>query len=144
MKISRKVLEKLKNRIDLQCNFEIGGILGGIDGVVSEVFIDIKKLNNTHCKYIPDVLLLNQVIASWEENEQYQFVGMFHTHFRDGKLSRQDKEYINEIFECMPTKIENLYFPIVVLPKLDIYIYQAIRQKKSILIKSDILEIVDK
>ena len=39
MKISRKVLEKLKNRIDLQCNFEIGGILGGIDGVVSEVLI---------------------------------------------------------------------------------------------------------
>lgn len=143
MKISREVLEKLKNKIDLRCNYEIGGILGGIDGIVSEVFIDIKNLNNTHCKYIPNVLLLNQVIASWEENEQYQFVGMFHTHFIDGRLSSQDKEYINAIFECMPMGIEELYFPIVVLPKLDIYIYKAIRQRKTILIKSDILEIVD-
>lgn len=144
MEINNKVFCKLKQGIDLQCNYEMGGILGSVDGVICDIFIDNRKLDNTHCTYIPDVRLLNRVIDNWMKNKRYQFAGLFHTHFMEGMLSHQDRRYICNIMECMPATIRELYFPIVVLPKFEIYVYKAMKYEKLVFIQSDTLNVVDK
>lgn len=140
MKITSKALNKLKNAIDLENDCEMGGILGEINGVINDVFVDSRKAINTHYEYVPDVCLLNSVISNWEQNEGYQFAGLFHTHFVDGKISDQDKIYIFNIMACMPPTIKQLYFPIIVLPDFEINIYKAVKTENSILIQTDKIE----
>lgn len=144
MEIYNKAFHKLKHGIDMRCDYEIGGILGSVDGVVCDVFVDDRRLGNTHCTYIPDVFLLNTVLDNWMENERYQFAGLFHTHFREGMLSYQDRNYIHNIMECMPLMIKELYFPIIVLPKFEILVYKAIKSEDSVYVRLDTLNVVDK
>ena len=121
---------------------EIGGILGGIDGVISECQIDVGSSAGCGCFYTPNVDFLNCVINKWQM-DGILFKGIFHTHFFGVQtLSDGDTAYINAIMQAMPTYITELYFPIVVLPEKRIVPYLATRNGDVVDIKNDELCIV--
>lgn len=121
---------------------ETGGIIGGRNGVVTEVIFDNGKVNDgCKCRYTPNVNLMNKCIAEWREHG-IDFYGMFHSHFYDvPSLSNGDISYIKMIMNSMPEEVSKLYFPIVVFPKKEIVSYLCIRDRDGIHIKDDSVSI---
>lgn len=114
---------------------EIGGILGGKDNLITEHYIDAGSPSVRACDYAPNVKLLNTVIAEWQ-NVGIEFMGMFHTHFWGvATLSTGDAKYIEKIMQAMPRTISSLYFPIIVMPEMQIIPYVAERKGDSVSIR---------
>lgn len=138
MKILKSVVNLISKAASQQ-SFEIGGIIGShSNDTIDEVVIDLLKTNNINCcSYSPNVIFLNQNIDSWQNNN-IEFKGVFHTHFFGIKtLSCGDKKYINEIMRVMPENIKFLYFPVFVLPDMELVCYKAIKKNQSIFIKEE-------
>lgn len=125
--------------------YEIGGILGAKrNDVIDVVHIDVPSLIPMRkCSYTPNVDYLNCVLEQWQENG-IAFRGVFHTHFAGVRtLSAGDKEYIKTIMLAMPENIENLYFPVYVLPQRELVCYKAAFIKDQIVIQEEAVSIVD-
>lgn len=121
---------------------EIGGILGGHNGVISAFAIDHGTQQGCGCFYSPDVAYLNHVIRQWQV-ESIEFYGIFHTHFFGVEtLSDGDKTYINQIIQSMPSEIIMLYFPIILVPQRKILPYFATRNDDTVEISKEDLIIV--
>ena len=142
MKILKEVYEKM-----MACPGvppESGGILGTSDGrIINHVLFDKGLQEDNEGMYYPDISFLNQTIENWTENG-IRFQGLFHTHAPQWPvLSNDDKFYIVEILNVMPSNIEKLYFPLV-FPGQNIKAYIAKRQEGIIVIFDDNIEIVEK
>ena len=139
--------ETLKKIIDFYTGFdyisETGGIIGGMDGIITEVEFDAGIREKCVCKYTPNTLVLNKVINErWIENDRL-FMGIFHTHYaKEGKLSKNDIYYINRIMAAMPEGIKELFFPIVLFPSLEIVSYLASTDENGFLLKKDEIRVV--
>lgn len=141
MKITAGVCRRILNAMPMKPP-EIGGILGSSDGIISRYQLDDGRNSGCGCFYSPDVTRLNTTIKAWQR-EEIAFRGIFHTHFFGVcTLSEGDIRYINTIMECMPSSIEHLYFPLVVLPEKQIVPFIAVRNGRTIEITKDELVIV--
>lgn len=106
---------------------ETGGILGGKNNIVTEFFPDKGIPSQKMCSYYPNVYLLNQTIKRWQLRN-VEFMGIFHLHFWGvDTLSEGDEKYIKRIMKYMPEDIDNLYFPIIVVPQYEMVCYVAKR-----------------
>ena len=126
MKISEDVLKQI-NEFAPDTPPEFGGILGSRrNGVITEVIFDNNQTNhNKICYYAPNVDYLNQCIKEWNMSG-ISFKGLFHFHFGGAKtLSEAEKKYILKIMQCMPQEVEQLYFPIFVMPNRELICYKA-------------------
>lgn len=66
---------------------ETGRILGGNNGIVSELLFDKIEYNEAFASYKSDTRLLNRYILKWH-NDGIEFMGCFHTHpISERKLS---------------------------------------------------------
>jgi hypothetical protein len=84
---------------------EIGGILGGKNGVVTCHVLDYGKTGGSPCSYTPNIAYLNRKIEEWFK-DGIEFMGIFHVHFGGAEsLSPGDKLYIGQILEAMPEEI---------------------------------------
>ena len=118
---------------------ETGGILGGKNKVVSEFFLDDGIPSQRICSYYPAVKALNKKIKEWQLRN-IDFLGMFHLHFYDvDTLSKGDREYILKIMKHMPQKIDELFFPIIVLPKYEMVSYAAKKISGEYFITKDVV-----
>lgn len=120
---------------------ETGGILGGNNGIVSELFFDRIEYNEAFASYKPDTRLLNRCILEWY-NDGIEFMGCFHTHpISERKLSGADKKYIDSIMRTMPMENAVLYFPIVI-PKKEVIIYKALKNGEEVCIIGDEMKMI--
>lgn len=120
---------------------EIGGILGGEDGIISMAMFDKGKMQDTGIKYIPNTKFLNNCIYNWK-GKKISFYGFFHTHSPQWpNLSGDDKRYIETIMNSMPDEIETLYFP-VVIPKDRILSFRAAKGQSNVYIIKDDIKII--
>lgn len=141
MHIYRNVFNEIINT-PLETPQEIGGIIGGNEGIVTKYYMDYGMCSEKACRYIPNVSLLNSVIAEWAD-EGTQFMGIYHTHFFDVQtLSDGDIQYIKKILLGMPTYIDSLYFPLLVLPKRTMVCFKAIKNSGSVEIHNDSLILI--
>lgn len=139
MNITEEVYQQILNFAPAQPP-EVGGLLGGQNGIVCQVFLDTGHAANG-CSYAPDVMQMNQTIRAWSE-KGIAFFGIFHTHFFDvDTLSDGDRQYIRHIMEAMPPTIKHLYFPLVVLPERRMVVYQAAFTSGRFTITRDDLQI---
>lgn len=141
MKILRKAYNSLLNDTP-PLPPETGGILGGNDGIISEIFFDQNEdIHNAPAIYVPNIGLINKTIESWERTG-ISFYGMFHSHYsRDRELSPGDRKYILEIMRAMPRTISRLYFPII-LPGEAVFGYHADRWNSEVHIARNNIEIL--
>jgi hypothetical protein len=131
MRISKNIFQEIIQAVPFQPP-EIGGILGGTNGVISSWQFDSGVASGCGCFYAPNVSKLNQTILHWQ-NSGIDFLGIFHTHFFGVRsLSNGDIAYINAIMHTMPECIGKLYFPIVVLPEIEMIPYLAHRNGKLV------------
>lgn len=106
---------------------ETGGIIGAKkEKTVNCVIFDQFRQSNEHpCCYSPNVDFLNGCIEDWQNNS-IQFLGIFHSHLENTPtLSKMDIQYIREIVDSMPDSIEQLYFPVYVIPQKALVVYCA-------------------
>lgn len=118
---------------------EIGGVLFQRNDIVSHYVIDegLKEYG----KYTPNVDFLNHQIELMAKKE-YEFCGIFHTHFPFGeKLSSDDEKYINRIALSLKNQIDTLYFPIV-LPNDKMVAYCSCFSNGDVIISGDNLVII--
>lgn len=121
---------------------ETGGILGGYKNIICANQFDEGVQTERKCSYTPNTKMLNEIIRKWHKNNII-FMGIYHTHFFDvGTLSEGDKKYIKTILKSMPEIIEQLYFPLVIMPKRKMICYVAELKSGKLIIKKDELEIV--
>ena len=105
---------------------EAGGILGSRNGSVCAFAYDHGTPDMTGNCYAPNVDFLNRIIAQWQ-TQGITFCGIVHSHPPgQQKLSEADLAYIQTILECMPERIQELYFPIVI-PGEGVFPYLARR-----------------
>lgn len=141
MQIYKDVFNEIMN-IEIDAPPEVGGIIGGNKNIVKKHFLESGLVSNKACSYTPNVSLLNAIIAEWETKGVY-FMGIYHTHFNDVQtLSEGDVQYINRIMYSMPTTIERLYFPLVILPSRKMICYMALNKSDSIEICRDDLILI--
>ena len=116
---------------------EAGGILGSRNGCICVFVYDPGTPDISRNCYTPDVDFLNSIIEQWQE-EGITFCGIVHSHPPGQQnLSEADLSYIQTILDCMPVRIQELYFPITI-PGEGIFPYLA-RRKGSI--TSDVLAV---
>ncbi len=142
MKITEAIINYLNEHIN-ENPPETGGILGSVDGeIISKVIVDIPKGAQYNCCYFPNVNFLNSCLEQWSKERVY-FNGMFHTHFANVKThSEGDISYITTIINAMPYGIEELYFPIYVLPNRELICYKAKKNQSKIDISKEDVEII--
>lgn len=116
---------------------EIGGILGGKNGVVTCHVLDYGKTGGSPCSYTPNIAYLNRKIEEWFK-DGIEFMGIFHVHFGGAEsLSPGDKLYIGQILEAMPEEINCLYFPVVKMPEREMVVYRASNDHGKIKIEKE-------
>lgn len=133
MKIKKCIYKEI---ITLPCKIsEYGGIIGGMNDMVTVFEVDSGLKTQDNGSYIPDVFVINKCIDIWSKHG-ISFLGMFHTHITDNTLlSGNDKQYITNIM--MRNKVCNrLYFPILI-PQTEFCVYKAIRVNENIVINKD-------
>lgn len=137
----KTVYESLLNKTPLLPP-ETGGIIGGQRGIITEVYFDKQNdLLTAPSIYIPNINVINQIIADWDK-KNVDFCGIFHTHYsHDQEISLGDRRYIKKIMCAMPLQIRYLYFPII-LPQKTIIGYRASRCKSNVHIACDKIEIL--
>ena len=120
---------------------ETGGIIGGKNNIITEFIFDEKNESGSKQHYHPDIETFNLCIENWQ-NENIQFYGIVHSHFREEKeLSFGDTQYIRIIMQAMPSNIKFLYFPIV-LPQKELIFFKAVMTKTEINIVKDDVKII--
>lgn len=136
MRINRTLYEKMFSEV--RNTFpELGGILGGTSGIITQLYLDNGVENEKQCCYVPNTSALNEVIQAWSENE-IEFYGLFHTHcYGSGVLSEGDKKYVKAIMESMPKSVKKLYFPVIVFPQKEVVAYEASLAKGQLIIKEE-------
>lgn len=123
---------------------ETGGILGGCNNIICANQYDKGVQTERKCSYTPNVKMLNEVIRKWHQ-KNILLMGIYHTHFFDIEtLSEGDKKYIKIILKSMPEMINQLYFPLIIMPKRTMLCYVAKIKSGKVVIKKDKLEIVKK
>lgn len=120
---------------------EIGGILGGKNGIVTDIVIDNRNAVSNKAVYIPDIDFLNFKIDEWEK-QNIEFFGIFHTHFSDNTLSKDDRINIGKVMYSMPKSVIKLYFPIVI-PQKEMIAYVAERKNNKINIYLEDIDIIE-
>lgn len=144
MYIKKNVYDYIINNVT-RLNSESGGILGADShGVVCAVMLDngIEDKDIPHCCYYPNIDLLNNCIFEWSVKEII-FAGLFHTHFSDkGSFSDDDLKYINEIMNSLPSEIDHLFFPLLLLPHKEFISYKAIKRINNTEVIDDSINIV--
>lgn len=139
MKITADVCRHILNAMPAKPP-EIGGILGGTDDIISRYQLDNGRNEGCGCFYSPDVDVLNTTIKAWQR-EEILLRGIFHTHFFGvDTLSDGDISYITAIMKAMPLSIDQLYFPLIVLPEKRIVPFSAVRSGKKIeIVKNELI-----
>lgn len=138
MRITTKQYEEIMKMVN-PIPPESGGILGSRDDMIVATFYDKGIKTEKMCSYIPNVNLLNDIIAKWNE-ENIVFSGIFHTHYFGVRtLSCGDRNYIEKIMMSMPNEVSELYFPIIVMPQKEMIVYKAIKSENQILIQEDVV-----
>lgn len=133
MKIGKEICQKIIQEMPEKPP-EIGGIMGGRNGIITHLHIDRGNSNVEYCKcsYIPDTVRINSCICEWENNN-IDFYGIFHCHFGGARtLSTGDVSYIKRIMRNMPERVKKLYFPVIVLPQREMICYYATLKNKKI------------
>ena len=143
-----KILQKTYDQIIFESRkipYETGGILGGANGVITISQFDDGLPSTRMCSYIPNTRKLNLTIKKWQQSN-ITFMGIYHTHFWNVEtLSVNDEAYINKIMYCMPGVIEQLYFPLVVMPNPKLVSYTAKKVSGELVeIKRDKINIIGK
>lgn len=93
---------------------ETGGVLGELNGIISDFCQDDAESQTGRYAYVPNVKNLNGVIDQWAK-KGISFTGIFHSHpYPQTELSIADKEYIIRIMRAMPDSISELHFPVIV------------------------------
>ena len=140
MKIYKEIYNALMNNYP---SFppEVGCIIGSQNGIIMTFIFDngVKVSANT---YTPNTEFLNDTISKWQENE-IDFAGLIHSHYKDINLSNSDIESINKIMFNMPQWVDTLYFPIVLPNFKDICCFKAFRQGNTIEITKENIEIIE-
>lgn len=139
MKIYKSVLDSLVFAPPTS-PIEVGGILGGTDGIIKHFLMD-DGINSVcgYGTYIPDTTFLNENIRNWSEHG-IAFYGIFHSHYPiSAQLSASDKRYISKIMEALFPQITELYFPIVI-PHHHITAYRACINSDGVQIFCDKIE----
>lgn len=79
----------------------------------------------------------NCCIEGWA-NKGIAFSGIIHTHFAGIKtLSQGDLLYIEKIMKAIPEGVNKIYFPILVLPEMEIVSYYAVKDRNIIVMAED-------
>lgn len=131
MKINSNVYQEILSKLPEKPP-EIGGIIGGQNGVVTKYEMDRGTDTGRGCSYAPDVEHLNSTIENWTENG-IDFYGIFHTHFFGVRtLSNGDIAYMKKIIEAMPDTKKELIFPVFVLPEKEVIAYVIRKEDESI------------
>lgn len=105
---------------------ETGGILGGVNNIITSSVQDFGIKKDNLCSYTPNVEVMNSVINEWRKKD-IDFMGIYHTHFWGvDSLSQGDKTYIELIMKNMPNYLSILYFPLIVLPYKSMISYKAV------------------
>ena len=121
---------------------ETGGILGGINDMITEYVFDEGLPTERACRYVPDVDKLNRIISDWQA-KGIDFKGMYHVHyFGVSTLSDNDRAYISEIMQAVSNSVTELYFPIVVMPRRKMVAYIASLKNGKLDIKEDSIQMV--
>lgn len=132
LSISDKKLLELFNALPDELP-ETGGIIGGVNNEITEYWIDNVSKENCICKYAPNVDAINDQIKKWSKNN-IEFFGIFHTHYFGVKtLSEGDAIYMRKIIDAMPSRVEALYFPIMVFPDKEMVLYGIKKQTMEIM-----------
>ena len=120
---------------------ENGGILGGIQNIITEYYHDHSIQKDAIAEYIPNILDLNTQINAWHNNG-IEFYGLVHSHpsFEE-TLSTTDIDYIMNVMNSIPFTEISLYFPIII-PHQKIIPYIAQKKDNDIKISKDILYII--
>ena len=140
MKIKREIYNDLIHDCP-EAPPEVGGILGGNNGIVNVFVLDLPIDSNKNNCYIPNTEKLNAVLSVWSD-EGIDFYGIFHTHFPYGySLSSDDEKYIDQIMNAMPLHIKTLFFPVVV-PGDGMASFKASRTSKAIRVKPDTITLI--
>ncbi len=141
MRICRSIFNEIIN-IPADAPPEVGGIIGGNGGIVTDHYLDTGVNSDIACSYTPDVSLLNTIISEWA-TKGIQFMGIYHTHFFDVQtLSDGDIRYIEKILLSMPEGVDSLYFPLVIFPRRTMVCFKAIKNLSGIEICSDNLVLI--
>jgi len=140
MRIKRKIYSTLIDNCPAAPP-EVGGVLGGNNGIITNCAMDFPANANRNNRYAPDTEKLNSILTEWA-GKGITFYGMFHTHFPLGySLSKEDEEYIRRIMYAMPAYVEYLFFPVVV-PGYGMASFKAVRESMAIRIKTDSITII--
>lgn len=132
LNISDKMLSELFNELPDELP-ETGGIIGGVNNEITEYWIDNISKEKCICKYAPNVDAINQQIKIWSENN-IEFFGIFHTHYFGVRtLSEGDTIYMRKIMDTMPSRVEVLYFPVMVFPNKEMVLYGINNQTMEIM-----------
>lgn len=122
MKIDEQTYYEMLNT-GINVPYEIGGLLGGTDGVISTYCIDMGVAHGKTC-YYPDVEYLNNILEKWT-HKGVSLYGFFHTHILGrSELSPGDEEYALSVLKAMPQGIRSLLFPIVI-PGAEMVLYRG-------------------
>ena len=124
IKIEKSIYNSILN--DVPCAPpESGGIIGGVNGIITTYVNDFGINLSSFFRYQPDVDKLNCVIADWIAGK-IDFMGMFHTHpLGDDRLSQADYKYIEAIMKGV-SRYTNILCFLLVIPKEKIIGYCAI------------------
>jgi hypothetical protein len=120
---------------------ENGGILGGTQNIITEYYHDSSTQKNIIAEYIPNILVLNTQIRTWQKNG-IEFYGLIHSHPQSEEtLSSADIDYIIDIMKSIPYTEFSLYFPILI-PHKTIIPYIVTKKDHNITILKDTLQLI--
>lgn len=139
MKIKKSIYNAII-RNSAETPYELGGIIGITDGVISCYAFDNQK--SEYGIYRPNTEYLNYIIDEWQKNN-ISFGGIFHTHYPVGHgLSNNDLKYIKKIMYSLKNFYQILYFPIII-PKKEIILYRVQIINTSLEIKEEDLILIN-
>ena len=120
---------------------ETGGLLGGRNNTVVEVLRDEGIHSDKKCSYYPNTALFNRTIKEWRSKD-IDFMGIYHTHYWGvDTLSEGDKIYITRIMRNMPEGVNQLYFPVLVMPDKKLVCYKKKKNLENLVIETEPVEI---
>lgn len=122
---------------------EVGGILGGYNGIITDFIFDKGMYNQNIGTYIPNVHFLNAYIEKWQ-SQNINLYGIIHNHLTEyAELSNEDIRCVETIMNSMPLQIEYLYFP-VISSKNILNAFKVTRTDKGICIVSENISTIER